>query len=116
MIEASASFRVAVRHFVESIHESIRYNDLTVNDIDWFIPHQANLRISDGLITKLKVPKEKVCRVIHKIGNTSGASVAISLDMTIRGQVDNIKINRGDCVGLTAIAGGYSAGSIVFKY
>ena len=80
------------------------------------IPHQANLRIADGLITKLGVPEKKVCRVIHSIGNTSGASEAISLDMAVRGKANDLKIYPGDIVGLTAIAGGYCAGAIVFEY
>ncbi len=106
----------AVNGMAEALLKSLEQSPYELEDLDVIIPHQANLRIADGLITKLKVPEEKVCRVIHKIGNTSGASVAISLDMAIRGQVDKIKINRGDRVGLTAIGGGYSAGSIVFKY
>jgi 3-oxoacyl-[acyl-carrier-protein] synthase-3 len=106
----------AVNGMAEALLKALEQSPYELEDLDLIIPHQANLRIADGLITKLGIPKEKVCRVIHKIGNTSGASVAISLDMTIRGQVDEVKINPGDYVGLTSIAGGYSAGSIVFEY
>jgi len=106
----------AVNGMAEALLKALEQSPYELEDLDVIIPHQANLRIAEGLITKLKVPKEKVCRVIDKIGNTSGASVAISLDMIIRNQVDKIKINRGDRVGLTAIGGGYSAGSIVLKY
>lgn len=83
--------------------------------VDYGDPSTAVL-FADGLITKIGIPKEKVCRVIHSIGNTSRASAAISLDMAIRGKADDVKINPGDIIGLTAIAGGYSAGAIIFKY
>ncbi|UCE41845.1 MAG: beta-ketoacyl-ACP synthase 3 [Candidatus Aminicenantes bacterium] len=106
----------AVNGMAEVLHKALDLSPYELEDLDVIIPHQANLRIADGLIKKLGVPEEKVCRVIHSIGNTSGASVAISLDMAIRGEVDNLKINPGDLVGLTAIAGGYSAGAIVFEY
>ena len=97
----------------EVLCKALEMSPYELDDLDGIIPHQANLRIADGLIKKLGVPEEKVCRVIRSIGNTSGASVAISLDMAIRGEVDGLKINPGDKVGLTAIAGGYSAGAIV---
>lgn len=106
----------AVKGMAESLLKALEQSPYELEDLDVIIPHQANLRIADGLIKKLGVPREKVCRVIHSIGNTSGASVAISLDMAIRGKVEDLRIKPGDTVGLTAIAGGYSAGSIVFKY
>jgi len=106
----------AVNGMAEVLLKALEQSPYELEDLDVIIPHQANLRIADGLITKLGVPKEKVCRVIHSIGNTSGASIAISLDMAIRGEADDVKINPGDIVGLTAIAGGYSAGAIIFKY
>ena len=106
----------AVNGMAEVLHKALELSPYELEDLDVIIPHQANLRIADGLIKKLGVPQEKVCRVIRSIGNTSGASVAISLDMAIRGEVDGLKINPGDKVGLTAIAGGYSAGAIVFEY
>jgi 3-oxoacyl-[acyl-carrier-protein] synthase-3 len=106
----------AINGMAEVLHKALELSPYELEDLDVIIPHQANLRIADGLITKLGVPQKKVCRIIHSIGNTSGASVAISLDRAIRGEVDDLKINPGDKVGLTAIAGGYSAGAIVFEY
>ena len=106
----------AVNGMAEVLCKALEMSPYALGDLDVIIPHQANLRIADGLIKKLGVPKEKVCRVIRSIGNTSGASVAISLDMAIRGEVDGLKIDPGDKVGLTAIAGGYSAGAIVLEY
>ena len=106
----------AVNGMADVLYKALELSPYELEDLDVIIPHQANLRIADGLIKKLGVPAEKVCRVIRSIGNTSGASVAISLDMAVRGEVDGLKIDRGDKVGLTAIAGGYSAGAIVFEY
>lgn len=106
----------AVNGMAEVLYKALEMSPYELDDLDVIIPHQANLRIADGLIKKLGVHENKVCRVIRWIGNTSGASVAISLDMAIRGQVDNLKIERGNKVGLTAIAGGYSAGALVFEY
>jgi len=106
----------AVNGMADVLLKALELSPYELGDLDVIIPHQANLRIADGLITKLGVPGKKVCRVIRSIGNTSGASVAISLDMAVRGEVDGLKINPGNKVGLTAIAGGYSAGAIVFEY
>lgn len=106
----------AVTGMAEALLKALEQSPYKLEDLDVIIPHQANLRISDGLIKKLRVPSEKVCRVIDVIGNTSGASVAISLDMAIRGKAEDVKINPGDRVGLTAIGGGYSAGAIIFEY
>ena len=106
----------AVNGMAEALLKAIEQSPYELEDLDVIIPHQANLRITDGLIIKLGVPEKKVSRIIHSIGNTSGASVAISLDLAVRGKADDVKINPGDIVGLTAIAGGYSAGAIIFKY
>ena len=106
----------AVNGMADVLLKALDLSPYELEDLDVIIPHQANLRIADGLINKLGVPEKKVCRVIRSIGNTSGASVAISLDMAIHGEVNDLRINRGDKVGLTAIAGGYSAGAIVFEY
>ena len=108
--------RKAVKTMAHALLKSLEQSPYSLEDLDVIIPHQANLRITYGLIEKLGVSKDKVCRVIDVIGNTSGASVAISLDMAIRGNAGDVKINRGDKVGLTAIGGGYSVGAIVFEY
>lgn len=108
--------RKAVNAMAEALLKALEQSPYALKDLDIIIPHQANRRITYGLIEKLGVSKDKVCRVIDMIGNTSGASVAISLDMAIRGKASDVKVNSGDKVGLTAIGGGYSIGAIVFKY
>ncbi|MFC1699792.1 3-oxoacyl-ACP synthase III family protein [Candidatus Omnitrophota bacterium] len=108
--------RKAVNGMSEALLKALELSRYRLEDLDVIIPHQANCRITYGLIDKLGVPEQKVCRIIDVIGNTSGASVAISLDLLIRGQINGLQINRGDKVGLTAIGGGYSLGAIIFEY
>ena len=108
--------RRAVNGMADALFAALKNSPYSLDDIDAIIPHQGNKRITYGLIDYLGVPKEKVCRVIDTIGNTSGASVAISLDMAIMGKAGDVKIKRGDKVALTAIGGGYSFASILFEY
>lgn len=108
--------RKAVNGMAEALHKALEASPYELKDLDLIIPHQANRRITYGLIEKLKIPENKVCRVIDMIGNTSGASVAISLDMAARNQLPDVKIKRGDKIAMTTIGGGYSIGSIVFEY
>jgi 3-oxoacyl-[acyl-carrier-protein] synthase-3 len=84
MIEASMSFRVAVRHFVEAIREALEFNHVEVEDVDWFIPHQANIRMFQNIAKSLKVPFERFYLTLPKYGNISSASCAISLDEAVR--------------------------------
>jgi len=108
--------RKAVNGMAEALLKALEQSPYELKELDVIIPHQANRRITYGLIEKLGVSKKKVCRVIDVIGNTSGASVAISLDMAIRGEAGEVRIKRGDKVGLTAIGGGYSIGAVVLQY
>jgi 3-oxoacyl-[acyl-carrier-protein] synthase-3 len=108
--------RRAVNGMAEALQKALKISPYRLEDLDLIIPHQANRRITYGLIEKLGVAKEKVCRVIDMIGNTSGASVAISLDMVVKGKVKDFKIEPGDKIGLTSIGGGYSIGAIIFEY
>jgi 3-oxoacyl-[acyl-carrier-protein] synthase-3 len=77
--------RKAVNGMADALLKALEQSPYRLEDLDLVIPHQANHRITCGLIEKLKIPKEKVCQVIDAIGNTSGASIAISLDMVVRG-------------------------------
>lgn len=108
--------RKAIYGMADALLKALEQSPYKLEDLDVIVPHQANRRITLGLIEKLGVPKEKVCQIIDVIGNTSGASVAIGLDMACRGQAGEVKIMPGDKVGLTAIGGGYSIGAIIFEY
>lgn len=108
--------RRAVSGMANALLKALESSPYKLEDLDVIIPHQANRRITHSLIERLGVTKGKVCRIIGMIGNTSGASVAISLDMAVRGEAGDVQIKPGDKVGLTAIGGGYSVGAIVFEY
>jgi 3-oxoacyl-[acyl-carrier-protein] synthase-3 len=112
LIEASSTFRVAVRYFVESIKEAAEFNHVAVEDINWFIPHQANLRMLQSMAKNLKISMEKFYVTIHKYGNISSASCAISLDEAVR---DN-SIKEGDLVCLPVFGGGLTWGSALIKW
>lgn len=112
MIEANKSFKVAVSRFAEACEEAVAFNNYIINDVDIIIPHQANLRILQGMAKKLKVPDEKVYMTIEKYGNISSATVPIALDEAVR----NGTITKGKLVLLTAFGGGLTWGSSLIKW
>jgi 3-oxoacyl-[acyl-carrier-protein] synthase-3 len=112
MNEANLSFRVAVRGFIDSIRESVRHNRIRVEDIAWFIPHQANLRMFQNIASTLKIPFERFYVTLHKYGNISSASCAISLDEAVR----DGSIKKGDLVCLPVFGGGLTWGSALFRW
>ncbi|MBW1995009.1 MAG: beta-ketoacyl-ACP synthase 3, partial [Deltaproteobacteria bacterium] len=112
MIGANFSFKVAVRHFIESIREAARHNDIDVEDIDWFIPHQANVRMFQFIAEALKIPFEKFYLTLERYGNISSASCAISLDEAIR---DN-SIKPDDLICIPVFGGGLTWGSALIRW
>jgi 3-oxoacyl-[acyl-carrier-protein] synthase-3 len=111
-MEGKEVFRIAVNKMSECILENLKKCNLTTEDIDLFIPHQANVRIIDGVGDKLKLSKEKVIVTLEKQGNTSAASVPIALDYALR----NNRIKDGDIVVLDALGGGLTWGSVIIKW
>ena len=112
MIEAAASVKVAVRRFVESCHEAVEANGVAIEDVALFIPHQANLRMLQGVAKRLEVPMERLYITIEKYGNISSASAAIALNEAVRDKT----IKPGDLVVLTAFGGGLTWGSALVKW
>lgn len=112
MIEANASFRVAVRHFIDSIKEGTRHNNVAVEDIDWFVPHQANLRMFQSISKMLKIPMEKWYFTLPKYGNISSASCAIAFDEAVR----DGSIRDGHLVCLPVFGGGLTWGSALVRW
>jgi len=112
MIEANASFRVAVRHFIESIKEAAQFNNIAVEDINWFIPHQANLRMFQSMAKTLKISFGKFYVTLHKYGNISSASCAIALDEAVR----DGSIKKNDLVCLPVFGGGLTWGSALIRW
>lgn len=112
MIEANASFRVAVRHFIESIKEACEANGVAVKDVDWFIPHQANLRMFQSMAKTLKIPMEKFYVTLDKYGNISSASCAIALDEAVR----DGSIKPGHFICMPVFGGGLTWGSALIRW
>jgi 3-oxoacyl-[acyl-carrier-protein] synthase-3 len=112
MIEANASFRVAVRHFIESIKEAARHNNIDISDIDWFIPHQANLRMFQSISKTLKIPMDKFYITIQRYGNISSASCAIALDEAVR----DGSIKKGNIICMPVFGGGLTWGSALIRW
>jgi 3-oxoacyl-[acyl-carrier-protein] synthase III len=84
----------------------------TEADIDWLIPHQANIRIMHGTAKKLKLPLEKVVVTVEEHGNTSAASIPLALDSAVRSG----SIQRGQTVMLEGVGGGFTWGAVLLDF
>ncbi|QTV05248.1 3-oxoacyl-ACP synthase III family protein [Faecalibacter bovis] len=105
-------FKHAVTRFPESIQEALADANLKPEDVDLFVPHQANLRISQFVQRQLGFPDEKVFNNIQKYGNTTAASIPIALSEAKAAG----KINKGDTVLITAFGAGFTWGSVLIKW
>lgn len=105
-------FKFAVRVIEKSSLNVLEKANLTLDDIDFFVPHQANIRIIDAAMKKLKLDNDKVCVNLNKYGNTSAASVPISLDEVSKAK----RIKKGDNVLLVAFGAGLAWASMVIKW
>jgi 3-oxoacyl-[acyl-carrier-protein] synthase-3 len=105
-------FKVAVNTLGRIVDETLEANNLDKSDIDWLIPHQANIRIIQATAKKLKMSMDHVVVTVDEHGNTSGASVPLALDVAIR----DGRIQRGETLLMEAFGGGFTWGSILLKY
>ena len=105
-------FKHAVRRFKEVILEGLEYNDLTIDDVDMVIPHQANYRITQTVQKQLGVSEDKVFSNVHNYGNTTAASIGIALTEAL----EQNKIKKGDIVVLASFGAGFQWGSVVIKW
>jgi len=105
-------FKIAVRAMADSAQEAADAANFKPEDIDWVIPHQANLRIIDAVAKRLKVPMEQVVMNIHQYANTSAATIPTALDQYVR----EGKIKRGDNIVSAAFGGGLTWGSMSFTF
>lgn len=112
MIEANHSFKIAVKKFADACEEALNYNGITIDQVDLIIPHQANLRIIQGMAKRLGVPMNKVYVNIERYGNMSSATVPVALDEAVRSG----RIKKGNLVLLTAFGGGLTWGSALIKW
>jgi 3-oxoacyl-[acyl-carrier-protein] synthase-3 len=105
-------FKVAVRTLRRIVAEALEANGMTSSDIDWLIPHQANIRIIEATARKLDIPWDRVVVTVAEHGNTSAASVPLALDVAVR----DGRVKRGDVVLLEAFGGGFTWGSALIRY
>jgi len=105
-------FKNASEKMPEAVRIALKHNDLSIEDVDHLIPHQANDRISLMVARSLKIPVEKVIRNIDRFGNTTAASIPIAMDEALKGKI----IKEGDIVVLTAFGSGYTWGSAIIQF
>ncbi len=108
-MEGAGVFRSAVPMMERATREALTAASLTLADVDWLIPHQANLRIIDSLIKRLKFDRERVVINLDRVANTSTASIPIALDEALRAG----RIEAGNVVVLTAFGAGATYGAVV---
>lgn len=112
MMSGNEVFKVAVKTLGAVAEEALFANDLSLDDLDWLIPHQANLRIIQATAKRLGLPMEKVVQTVQFHGNTSAASVPMALDVAVR----DGRIKRGQLLLLEAFGGGFTWGSVLIRY
>src|SRR5581483_10541409 len=105
-------FKVAVRNMSEISRQVLDDVKMTANDIDLFIPHQANQRITDAVADRLNVPKDKIYANIDRIGNTSSASIPIALDECVQSG----RLKKGDVVMMSAFGAGVTWGAVLMRW
>jgi 3-oxoacyl-[acyl-carrier-protein] synthase III len=111
-MDGNAVFRFAVKVLAEVAHEALDANGLAASDIDWLIPHQANVRIIEATAKKLGLPMEKVVVTVDRHANTSAASIPLALDEAVR----DGRIRSGQHVMLEGVGGGFTWGSVLLRW
>lgn len=112
MMAGSEVFKVAVKTLDAVVEETLAANNLQKSDIDWLIPHQANLRIIQATAKRLDMPMERVIVTVDRHGNTSSGSVPLALDLAVRSG----RVQRGQLLLLEAFGGGFTWGSALIRY
>jgi 3-oxoacyl-[acyl-carrier-protein] synthase-3 len=112
MMSGNEVFKVAVKTLSNSASEILAVNNFDLSDIDWLVPHQANLRIIQAIAKRLNLSMEKVILTVQDHGNTSAASVPMALDVAIH----DGRIKRGQLILMEAFGGGFTWGSILMRY
>jgi 3-oxoacyl-[acyl-carrier-protein] synthase III len=111
-MEGKDVFRFAVGAITDVIKDVFHDTGYTADDLDWFVPHQANKRIIDGSAHKLGIAPEKVVTTVDRHGNTSAASIPLALDVAVK----DGRIKRGDLVLLEAMGGGFTWGASLVRW
>lgn len=111
-MEGREVFKHAVTRMAEAIDAALDQNGLTPGDIDWMVPHQANLRIIEAMAKRLNLSMEQVVVTVDRHANTSAASIPLALDQGVR----DGRIKTGDLVMLEAMGGGFTWGSALLRW
>ena len=111
-MDGQAVFKLAVKVLEQVAHEALEKAHLNAEQIDWLVPHQANIRIMEGTAKKMGMSMDKVIVTVHEHGNTSAASIPLALDVGVRSG----QIKRGQHLLLEGVGGGFAWGAAVLKY
>jgi 3-oxoacyl-[acyl-carrier-protein] synthase-3 len=111
-MEGRAVFKHAVAMVTDVIEQAFKATGTTADDVDWFVPHQANQRIIDDSARKLGIAPEKVVSTVARHGNTSAASIPLALSVAVA----DGRIKRGDLVMLEAMGGGFTWGAVLLRW
>jgi len=111
-MDGGAVFKFAVKVLEDVVHEAVEKNNMQTSDIDWLIPHQANVRIIRSTAQKLGIPLDKVVITVDKHGNTSAASIPLALDHAVR----DGRINKDQLVMLEGVGGGFTWGAVLMRW
>jgi len=112
VMEGNAVFKMAVNTLDAIVDESLLANGMQKSDIDWLVPHQANIRIIQATAKKLDMSMDSVVVTVEKHGNTSAASIPLALDVAVR----DGRIQRGHIILMEAFGGGFTWGSALIKF
>ena len=112
LMEGNAVFKMAVNTLDQIVDETLAANGMQKSDIDWLVPHQANIRIITATAKTLDMSMDKVVVTVDIHGNTSAASIPLALDVAVR----DGRIKRGDIILMEAFGGGFTWGSALIKY
>ncbi|MEO8408722.1 MAG: 3-oxoacyl-[acyl-carrier-protein] synthase III C-terminal domain-containing protein, partial [Oxalobacteraceae bacterium] len=110
-MDGQAVFKLAVKVLDQVAHEVLEKADLNPSQVDWLVPHQANIRIMRGAAKKLGLPMEKVIVTVDQHGNTSAASIPLALDVGMR----DGRIKPGQTVMMEGVGGGFTWGAILAR-
>jgi 3-oxoacyl-[acyl-carrier-protein] synthase III len=111
-MDGPAVFKLAVKVLEQVAHEALDKANLKPEQIDWLVPHQANIRIMEGTAKKMGMSMDKVIVTVHEHGNTSAASIPLALDSGVRSG----QIKRGQHLLLEGVGGGFAWGAVAIKY
>lgn len=111
-MDGASVFKFAVRVFEEVAYEVLDAAKLTISDVDWFIPHQANIRIMEATAKKIGLPIQKLISTVDHHGNTSAASIPLAMDEAVKAG----KIRQGQTLLLEGVGGGFTWGAVLLRW